>query len=35
LTCAAEADNPAKSRSAIKTVENDLIAYPRPPSAPD
>jgi hypothetical protein len=37
LTCAAEtpADNPAKTTTAIKTVENDLIAYPKPPNAPD
>jgi hypothetical protein len=37
LICTAEApaDNPAKTTKAIKTVENDLIAYPKPPSAPD
>ncbi len=37
LICAAEvpADNPAKTTTATKTVENDLIAYPNPPSAPD
>ena len=31
LICAAEApaDNPAKTTTAIKTVENDLIAYPK------
>src|ERR1019366_103029 len=34
LTCAAEADIPAKSRSAIKTVENDLISRLDLPSSP-
>jgi hypothetical protein len=32
LICAAKApaDKPAKATTAIKTIENDLIVYPRP-----
>jgi hypothetical protein len=36
LICAAEApaDKPAKTTTATKAVETDLIPYPKPPSAP-